>query len=120
MEACVMAPVLPTVFDGSDETLISAVQTRQFFGGVSEMWIVRRKREREKEIARGGVPFPLGRFIGNREYFTLGELRRYRDSRPHFKVIDSQKPQHQPPSQSREAKAARAAKAAAASLTSET
>ena len=115
-----MAPVLPTVFDGSDETLISAVQTRQFFGGVSEMWIVRRKREREKEIARGGVPFPLGRFSGNREYFTLGELRRYRDSRPRFKVIESKEPRHKPPPQSREAKAARrAAKATAASSATE-
>ena len=115
-----MAQRSPSTFDGSDETLISAVQTRAFFGGVSEMWLTRRKREREKEIARGGVPFPLGRFIGNREYFTLGELRHYRDSRPRFKAIDSQKPQHQPPSQSRKAKAARAAKPAAASLTSET
>ena len=106
-----MAQRSPSTFDGSDETLISAVQTRAFFGGVSEMWLTRRKREREKEIARGGVPFPLGRFIGNREYFTLGELRHYRDSRPRFRVIPSKEPQRLPASQSREAKTARAAKA---------
>jgi hypothetical protein len=39
MEACVMAKRSPSIFDGSDETLISAVQTRAFFGGVSEMWL---------------------------------------------------------------------------------
>jgi hypothetical protein len=105
-----MAQVSPSIFDGSDETLNSAVQTRAFFGGVSEMWLTRRKREREKEITRGSVPFPLGRFIGNREYFTLGELRHYRDSRPRFKAIPSKEPRRLPPSQSREAKAARAAK----------
>jgi hypothetical protein len=78
----------PPVFD-SDEQLIDSAQTRAFFGDRSPMWLTRRKREREKEIARGGVPFPLGRFIGNREYFTLGELRRYRDSRPHVRVSQS-------------------------------
>ena len=50
-----MAQGSPSIFDGSDETLISAVQTRAFFGGISEMWLTRRKREREKEIARGGA-----------------------------------------------------------------
>jgi hypothetical protein len=105
-----------SIFDGSDETLVNAVQTRQFFGGVSEMLLARRERERDQERERGGTPFPPPRIIAGRKYFVLGELRRYRDSRPRFKVIEREEPQRKPPSQSREAKAARrAAKAAPAS-----
>jgi len=104
--------IFPNIFDGSDQQLLDSAQTRAFFGNRSEMWIARRKREREKEIARGGVPFPLGRFIGNRKYFLLGELRRYRDSRPHVRVVNAPPP----PPQTKQAKVARrVAKAAAAS-----
>jgi hypothetical protein len=112
MGAILARDIFPNIFDGSDEQLLDSRQTRAFFGNRSEMWIGRRKREREKEIARGGVPFPRGRFIGNREYFLLGDLRRYRDSRPHVRVVTAPPP----PPQSRAAKAARrAAKAAAPS-----
>ena len=86
----------PTSVFNSDETLLDGQQTRAFFGGRSEMWIARRKKERQREIARGGVPFPLGRFIGNREYFTLGELRHYRDSRPHVRVVHAPPPPRAP------------------------
>jgi hypothetical protein len=53
-----------SIFDGSNEQLIDAVQTCAFFGNRSAMWLTRRKAERAKEITSGGVPFPLGRFIG--------------------------------------------------------
>jgi hypothetical protein len=84
--------IFPNIFDGSDEQLLDSAQTRAFFGNRSEIWISRRKREREKEVARGGVPFPLGRFIGNREYFLLGHLRHYGDSRPHVRVVTAPPP----------------------------
>jgi hypothetical protein len=84
--------LFPNIFDGSDQQLLDSKQTRAFFGNRSEIWISRRKREREKEIARGGVPFPLGRFIGNREYFLLGDLRQYRDSRPHVRIVHAPPP----------------------------
>src|SRR5262249_49236653 len=52
----------------------------------------RRKKEREQEIARGGVPFPLPKIIGGREYYQLGALRHYRDSRPHVRVVHAPPP----------------------------
>jgi hypothetical protein len=102
----------PSVFDGSDETLLDTKQQREFFGNRSEMWIRRRELERdEAERRKPGSGFPLARWIANRKYRTLGECRRYRDAQPRFRVVTAPPP----PPQSREAKAARAAKAAGTS-----
>jgi hypothetical protein len=76
----------------TDEQLLDSKQTRSFFGNVSSAWIGRRLKEREDEIKRGGVPFPLPRCIGDREYYQLGELREYRDSRPRVRVIKAPPP----------------------------
>ena len=77
----------PSVFDGSDETLLDSAQTRAFFGNRSEQWLPRREKDRDKEHERGGVPFPLPRIIAGRKYWVLGELRAYRDACPRFKVV---------------------------------
>jgi hypothetical protein len=106
----------PNIFDGSDEQLIDSAHTRQFFGNVSEAWIPRRKKEREQEIARGGVPFPLPKIIGGREYYQLGELRRYRDSRPHVRLVHAPPPPA-PPKGRRWKKGEKAAKAAVGNTT---
>lgn len=65
----------------NDECLLNASQTRHFFGGVSQMWLSRRKRN--------DAAFPKPRFIAGRQYFVLGELKQYRDSRPRFNVVNN-------------------------------
>jgi hypothetical protein len=72
----------PSTFEGSDETLLNSGQVRQFFGDVSEMWIHRRERD--------GSGFPRARRIANRKYWLLGELKRWRDAAPRFRVVDAQ------------------------------
>jgi hypothetical protein len=91
-----MAQGSPSIFDGSDEQLLDSAQTRDLFGGVSEQWIPRREKERQEEIARGGVPFPLPKIIGGRKYYQLGQLRAYRDSRPHVRVVHAPPPPRAP------------------------
>jgi hypothetical protein len=103
-----------SIFDGSDEQLLDSAQTRELFGGVSQAWIPRRKKEREQEIKRGGVPFPLPKIIGGREYYQLGQLRHYRDSRPHVRVVRAPPPPT-PPKGRRWKKGDKVAKAAASS-----
>jgi hypothetical protein len=109
-------PPTTSIFD--DETLLNSSQQRAFFGGVSEMWLTRRERERaEAERRKPGSGFPLPRIIAGRKYRTLGDLRRYRDAQPQLKIVESDAPR--PPVQSREAKAKRAVRAAAESSTAE-
>jgi hypothetical protein len=60
-----------------DEVLQSSRQAREFFGGVSEMWLVRRLAE---EAAEGDMPFPRPVQIGKRNYWKLGDLRAWRDA----------------------------------------
>jgi hypothetical protein len=80
-----------SVFDAfPDETLLDSARQRAYFGGVSEMFLHRReqasRRERERR-KRDGLPiepgpdeaplYPLPRYIGQRKYQRLGDLRRY-------------------------------------------
>ena len=76
-----------SIFDGSDETLLNTKQQRDFLGGVSDMFLARREKD--------DPDFPKARWIAGRKYRTLGELRRYRDSRPRFRVVGA--PKHRPP-----------------------
>jgi hypothetical protein len=87
-----------SIFDGSDETLLNTRQQREFFGGVSEMWLSRREKQRdEDERRKPGSGFPLPRWIARRKYRTLGELRRYRDAQPRALVKHDNRPPMPPP-----------------------
>jgi hypothetical protein len=85
-----------SVFDAfPDETLLDSARQRAYFGGVSEMFLHRReqasRRERERR-KREGLPaepgpgeaplYPLPRYIGQRKYQRLGDLRRYSAALP--------------------------------------
>jgi hypothetical protein len=76
-----------SIFDGPDETLLDTRQQCQFFGGRSQMWLVRREKGRaECERLHPGSGFPLARYISGRKYRTLGECRRWLNAQPHFRV----------------------------------
>lgn len=55
-----------------DDRLINAAAVRDFFGGVSDMWIHRRLRD------DGAFPPPFR--IQGRRFWRLDELRAYRDA----------------------------------------
>ena len=57
----------------NDEILVNAGQTREFFGNVSTMWIHRRLRDVDST-------FPKPIMLAGRNYWRLGDLRKYRDT----------------------------------------
>jgi predicted DNA-binding transcriptional regulator AlpA len=65
-----------------DETLLNSAQVRRLFGGVSTMWIPRRRAE--------GSGFPQSIQIGKRNFWRLGELRQWRDAQ--FRKQDKTRP----------------------------
>jgi len=69
-----------SIYDGSDEQLLNSRQTRDFFGGVSEMWLPRR--------LKNDPTFPRPIPIAKRFYWRLGDLKRWSAAQPRLAVID--------------------------------
>ena len=78
-----------SLFDGSNEQLLNSRQVRDFFGGVSSMWLPRR--------LRNDPSFPRPIPIAKRFYWKLGDLKRWRDAQVQFAVVEKDAPRRPPP-----------------------